>query len=115
MKSFSIMKKSVFISIVTIIGLSFIGIFTYFSISKIENKYHHAQEVSQKQNHLKSMLCGGLVFNSASGVVYENPKNGKTVIAAIDPSTMLQVTGRDDLKEFSDQVGQKLNSALEKV
>ncbi|MBT4288695.1 MAG: DUF302 domain-containing protein [Deltaproteobacteria bacterium] len=48
-------------------------------------------------------------------VVYENPENSKTVVAAIDPSTMLQVTGRDDLKEFSDQVGQKLSSALERV
>jgi len=77
LKNFSIMNKSIIISIITILGLSFIGIFTYLSISKIENKYHHAQEVAQKQNHLKSVLIGGLLFNSASGVVYENPQSKK--------------------------------------
>jgi uncharacterized protein (DUF302 family) len=48
-------------------------------------------------------------------VVYENPENGKTVVSAIDPATMVQITGRQDLKEFSEQVGQKLTSALERV
>jgi uncharacterized protein (DUF302 family) len=48
-------------------------------------------------------------------VVYENPENGKTVVSAIDPATMVQITGREDLKEFSEQVGQKLTSALERV
>lgn len=48
-------------------------------------------------------------------VVYEDPKTGKTVVSAINPATMVQVTGREDLKEFSEQVGQKLTIALERV
>ncbi len=48
-------------------------------------------------------------------VVYENPSNRKTVVAAIDPSSMLSVTGRDDLQAFAQQVTQKLTSALARV
>lgn len=48
-------------------------------------------------------------------VVYENPKNGKTIVAAVDPASMLSVTGRGDLKGFSDQVKEKLTSALDKL
>jgi len=48
-------------------------------------------------------------------IVYEDPKTGKTTISMIDPETMLEVTGREDMKSFADEVKQKLTRALEAV
>ena len=75
LKNLTIIKKSILISLITLIGLSFIGIYSYISISKIESKYHHAQQINEVQNDLKSILIGGLLFNSASGVLFLNPEN----------------------------------------
>ena len=48
-------------------------------------------------------------------VVYEEPKSGETVIGAIDPATMVQVTGRKDLQAFAEEVKKKLNTAIQAV
>lgn len=73
----TIMKKSIAISMITFLGLSFIGIYIIFSINKLEQKYHNSQIINEKQNQLKSIIIGGLLFNSASGVLYETPKSEK--------------------------------------
>ncbi|MGK0288899.1 MAG: hypothetical protein ACI86H_000320 [bacterium] len=48
-------------------------------------------------------------------VVYENPKDQKIVVAAIDPTTMVQITDRSDLNEFAQAVKEKLTQAISKV
>lgn len=48
-------------------------------------------------------------------IVYENSENGDVIVAAIDPATMVQVTQREDLQEFSEMVKQKLTRAIEAV
>ncbi len=48
-------------------------------------------------------------------IVYENPEDHKTIVAAIDPATMIQVTGRDDMQDFADEVRQKLTKAIESI
>ncbi|MBF0237994.1 MAG: DUF302 domain-containing protein [SAR324 cluster bacterium] len=48
-------------------------------------------------------------------VVYEEPGTGETVVAAIDPGTMVQVTGRKDMDDFANQVREKLTRAIESV
>ena len=48
-------------------------------------------------------------------IVYENTIRGTVIIATINPSSMVEVTGREDLNSFAKQVGQKLTSALERV
>jgi len=47
--------------------------------------------------------------------VYEDSKSGKTVVSAIDPEIMVEVTGRDDLKDFAAQVKGMLTKALDAV
>ena len=37
-------------------------------------------------------------------VVYEEPKTSKIIVASIDPTTMVQVTQRQDLIAFADEV-----------
>ena len=48
-------------------------------------------------------------------IVYENTIRGTVIIATINPSSMVEVTGREDLNSFAKQVGQKLTSAWERV
>ena len=48
-------------------------------------------------------------------IVYENPEDHKTIVAAIDPASMIQVTGRDDMQDFADEVRQKLTKAIESI
>lgn len=47
--------------------------------------------------------------------VYKDPANGDTVLAAINPETMLSVTGRNDLHEFAQDVKARLERALAAV
>jgi methyl-accepting chemotaxis protein len=76
-KQLSIMKKSVVISFITFLGLTLIGVYIFFSLKQIEQKYQYSQTINAKQNELNSIIIGGLLFNSASGVLYENPKSEK--------------------------------------
>ncbi len=48
-------------------------------------------------------------------VVYVNPEDQSTVIAAIDPATMIKITGRKDLDAFATEVKQKLTKAIDTV
>lgn len=47
--------------------------------------------------------------------VYEHPDTHKTVVGVIDPSTMVDVTGREDLQDFAAEVRGKLEAALAAV
>lgn len=48
-------------------------------------------------------------------VVYEDTKTKKTVVGAIDPEAMVQITARDDMKDFAAAVKEKLTKAIEAV
>ena len=48
-------------------------------------------------------------------IVYESENGSGTVVAAIDPVVMLDVTGRDDLLSIAEQVKEKLRRAIESV
>ena len=45
--------------------------------------------------------------------VYEDPNTGETVVSAIDPKVLVEVTGRADLGPIADEVSTKLNAALD--
>ena len=47
-------------------------------------------------------------------IVYEDDE-GATHISAIDPLSAMAVVGNDDLKQFADEVGGKLKTAIEAV
>ena len=47
--------------------------------------------------------------------VYEDPNSGKTVVSAIDPQVLVDVTGRPDLKPIADEVRAKLTAAIDAV
>ena len=47
--------------------------------------------------------------------VYVDPASGKTVVAAIDPQVLVEVTGRSDLQPIAEEVRAKLTAAIEAV
>lgn len=47
--------------------------------------------------------------------VYEDPKSGGTVVSAVDPRTLVQLTQRQDLKPLAEEVRGKLTAALAAV
>jgi uncharacterized protein (DUF302 family) len=48
-------------------------------------------------------------------VVYEDPQTKETIVGAIDPAVMFQVTGQEELKTISEEVKHKLTRAIEAV
>lgn len=48
-------------------------------------------------------------------VVYEDPQTRETIVGAIDPAAMFQITGQEDLKSISEEVKHKLTRAVEAV
>jgi len=48
-------------------------------------------------------------------VVYEDPQTRETIVGAIDPDAMFQVTGQEGLKSIADEVKLKLTRAIEAV
>ena len=48
-------------------------------------------------------------------VVYQKPGNGKTVVGVLDPETMVQLTGRQDIAPVAKQARDKVVAALEAV
>ena len=47
--------------------------------------------------------------------VYEHPRSGKTVVSAIDPQVLVDVTGRSALQPLAEEVRAKLTAAIEAV
>jgi uncharacterized protein (DUF302 family) len=47
--------------------------------------------------------------------VYVDPQSGKTVVSAIDPQVLVEVTGRKDLQPIAEEVRSKLTAALDAV
>ncbi len=47
--------------------------------------------------------------------VYVDERSGKTVISAIDPQVLVEVTGRDELAPIAEEVRRKLTAALSAV
>jgi methyl-accepting chemotaxis protein len=65
------------------IGLLIASIVTYKSFSNLDTIYDDSSKISKSTSCMKSMLIGGLLYNSASGVVYRTASEGKVSQKAI--------------------------------
>ncbi len=73
----TIKQKGVIFSAITIIGLFLIVTYAYTSLNKIKDGYTKSHEISLEESYLKSVMIGGLLFNSSSAVVFMNPNSTK--------------------------------------
>ncbi len=68
---FNIMGGFIFISLLVV------SISTYFSLKEIKSHYYSSHHIVSQVSEMKSLIIGGLLYNSASGVVVRLPNNQK--------------------------------------
>jgi len=78
-QNFTIAKKLSLLATFVVIALVYIGASTYHSFTNINTQYQQAHKISQENDSLKSIIIGGLLFNSSSGVVFMHPYNTKAL------------------------------------
>ncbi len=83
------------------LAIIFIGIFIlmvniYTSLNKLEFEYSRAQNLQEQAGQLKSMLIGGLMLNSAKGVLSINQNNTQAIQA--------MVSGNKRIKNFHNKL-----------
>jgi methyl-accepting chemotaxis protein len=64
---------------IVFVGIMIMIITTYDSIKELESEYNKAQNYQKQAGELKSMLIGGLMLNSAKGVVSKNINDTKAI------------------------------------
>ena len=79
LNNLNIKNKLYLNSFIIFIGISILMINIYSSLHKLETEYTHAQNLQEQAGQLKSMLIGGLMLNSAKGVVSQNFNDTKAI------------------------------------
>jgi methyl-accepting chemotaxis protein len=92
-------------ALVVFVGLVVLSITTYSSFKSLEKEYKRSSELAKTTSILKSMFIGGLLYNSSSGVVQNNPKSQKA------KATMK--LGVKKIRDFSQKLS-KLDSKLQR-
>ena len=64
-------------SALIVIGLFVFGFIVYNTLNSLSNEYKHSLQLAKQNDSLKSIYIGGLLFNSSSGVVFQNPNSDK--------------------------------------
>lgn len=79
MKKLTIKQKLALNIMIVFIGVVSMILTTYSSILKLEQEYNNAQRYQKQATELKSMLIGGLMLNSAKGVVAADIYDDKAI------------------------------------
>ncbi len=58
---------------IIIIGLIIAAITSFAVLNSLSQEYKHSTKIAKKTDLLKSIFIGGLLYNSSSGVVFQNP------------------------------------------
>ncbi|MBD3841184.1 MAG: CZB domain-containing protein [Campylobacterales bacterium] len=66
-------------TIIVVFGLLILGFVTYSSITHLQKTYAHSKSINMQISHYKSMMIGGLLVNSASGVYAFDPASLKPI------------------------------------
>ncbi|MEA3315612.1 MAG: methyl-accepting chemotaxis protein [Campylobacterota bacterium] len=69
---------------VIFIGISILTINIYIAMSELEVEYKYAQNLQEQAGQLKSMFIGGLLLNSAKGVVSVNPNSTQAINSMVE-------------------------------
>jgi methyl-accepting chemotaxis protein len=104
----TISKKLNFLTAIIMVGLILIGFTTYSSLGSIHSHYKNAQKVADENSHLKSIIIGGLLYNSASGVLFMYPNNKKALETMKKGVTKME-TFMGKLKKLNPQTYKQLS------
>jgi methyl-accepting chemotaxis protein len=102
----SIKLKSFFLIGVTVLGMFFVAGYTYNIFQNIDSHYKQNANILKSESALKSILVGGLLFNSTTGVLYNHPNSKlakKNVSDAINKcETFIRVLKKVDLHAYNE-------------
>jgi methyl-accepting chemotaxis protein len=103
------LKLNLFIITVGILGMLAI---TYSQLNKLENGYNQAQNFQLQLSHLKSMKVGGLMFNSAKGVLNTNIQDKKAQ-KAMQSGLKKVLKFHKELAKINPELASNLKSSLQ--
>ncbi|RLA83839.1 MAG: hypothetical protein DRG78_03200 [Epsilonproteobacteria bacterium] len=86
---------------IVILGLIILGLNSFFSLSNLNKEYQVSNQLATKASDLKSILIGGLLYNSATGVVATNPQSKKAQKTMKDGANKVQSFFKKLKKESS--------------
>jgi len=78
-KNMTIKNKLKLNLLVVFLGIIIITVNVYNSMEVLEKEYNHSRNLQEQAGQLKSMLIGGLMLNSAKGVVILNHNSPKAI------------------------------------
>ena len=80
-KNLTIKSKLLLNTLLVTFGLIFIVMNNYSSLNKLQAEYDNSQRLQKEAGQLKSMLIGGLMFNSAKGAFIQDKSLTKSISA----------------------------------
>jgi methyl-accepting chemotaxis protein len=113
-KNITIAKKLNFLTTIITVAFMIVSINTYSSFKNIQTHYNNIQEIADENNHLKSILVGGLLYNSAASVVFMEPNNKKALQSMKDGIVKVE-TFMEKLKTTNKQSYDSLYNDLKKM
>jgi len=80
-------------ALIVALGLSILGVTIYNSFSSLNKEYHNAYDIAKETAYLKSIVIGGLLFNSSNQVFLVDSSQKKAIKS--------MQNGRGKVKEFA--------------
>jgi methyl-accepting chemotaxis protein len=102
-KNLTIAQKLIFLVVIVSLGMMILTTTNYISNNNILKQYKSAQKTEAEKSLLKSIMIGGLLYNSSSGVVFINPESKKAIKA--------MKSGIDKLKTYRKKL-KKINPTI---
>ncbi len=107
-------------TLIVTLGMVIIAVVTYTSLNNLHKEFDNANALSEKSSNMKSVMIGGLLINSSSGVFANDPSQSKaleTMQGGIKKikSFMKDIEASDTIKNNADKflsvAENKLNQA----
>ncbi|RXK11650.1 hypothetical protein CP965_12830 [Halarcobacter mediterraneus] len=75
--NFSILFKLKINSFLIILGLCISALITYNTLNSLSKEYSYSLDIAKQSETLNAIYINGLLYNSSSGVVFQNPSSAK--------------------------------------
>ncbi len=110
--SFTISNKFKFMGGFILIGILIVALNTYLALGNIKNQYYISHHVANQKSEIKSLVIGGLLYNSASGVVLQNP-NSKKAKKTMEIGLNKTYSAMENIKKLNKNIYNQLNNEFQ--
>jgi methyl-accepting chemotaxis protein len=113
MDNFSMSKKFSVLLLISLVGFIVVGVFIYGSLNSLEKNFKNTTSIAKSQERLKSIMIGGLLYNSATGVVkqkHTDAKAKKTMKSGISKVVSFSESIKKDNRGLYNKFASELNA-----